>query len=174
MSSERSIAELSNGPLRFLPKSLVEPRKPLRAIFVGWLLAAIPAILLAAGVQWAFPSAETPEFGVVGWFAVFLIAVFSPVIESLIMGAVLVLLLRWLPAWIAILASAAGWGIVHTLAAPAWGLVIWWPFLIFSTVFTVWRTRGFFAGVGMASAVHGLNNLIPALAIAFTPMLPAG
>ena len=70
--------------------------------------------------------------------------------------------------------SAVGWGIAHALAAPAWGLVIWWPFLIFSTVFVVWRERGFWAGVGMASAVHGLNNLIPALAISFAPMVPAG
>ena len=50
--------------------------------------------------------------------------------------------------------------------APAWGLVIWWPFLIFSTLFVVWRQRGFFAGVGVAAATHALQNLGPALLLA--------
>ena len=173
MTDVRAIPALTDGPLHFLPKSLLEPRKPLRAIVVGWLLAAIPALALAAAVQAIFPGAETPEFGVGGWLAIFLLAVFSPVVESLIMGAVLSILLRFVPAYAAILLSAVGWGLAHASIAPAWGLVIWWPFLIFSTVFVVWRTRSFLTGIGMATAVHGLNNLLPALAIAFAPMIHA-
>jgi hypothetical protein len=99
--------------------------------------------------------------------------VFAPAIESLVMGTAIAVLLRLFPPSIAIILSAAGWGIAHSYAAPAWGLVIWWPFLIFSTVFTVWRARGFLAGVGMATAVHGLNNLLPALAVGFGPLIPA-
>jgi hypothetical protein len=56
--------------------------------------------------------------------------------------------------------------VAHSLAAPAWGLVIWWPFLIFSTLFVVWRQRGFLAGVGVAAAAHALQNLAPALLLA--------
>ena len=171
--AEVAAPALSRGPLSFLPNALLEDRRPVRAALVGWIVAAVPALLLAALVQWSFPNAEGPEFAMTGWGAVFLLAVFAPAIESLIMGAVLALLLKLFPPAIAIILSAAGWAIAHSTAAPAWGLVIWWPFLIFSTVFTVWRTRGFFAGVGMATAVHGLNNLLPALAVAFGPMLPA-
>ena len=171
--AELAAPALADGPIRFLPNLILEPRRPLLTILIGWVLAAIPALLLAAAVQAVFPEAESPDFAVGGWLAVFLLAVFSPVVESLIMGAALVVLQKWLPAWVSILISAVGWGIMHALAAPAWGLVIWWPFLIFSTIFTVWRTRGFWAGVGMASAVHGLNNLIPALMIAYAPTLQA-
>lgn len=172
MSSDIAVATLVDGPLRFLPKALLAPRRPLLAILVGWLVAAIPALLLAAAVQQLLPDATGPEFPIGGWWAVFLLAIFSPVIESLIMAVALNLLLKIFPASVAIVLSAVGWGILHGLLAPGWGLVIWWPFLIFSTIYTVWRSRGFLAGVGMASAVHGLNNLLPALTIAFAPMLP--
>ena len=171
--AELAAPALADGPLRILPTALLEPRRPLRAALVGWIVAAVPALALAALVQWTFPAVQGPEFAMSGWWAVFLLAVFAPAVESLIMGGVLVVLLRLFPAAIAIILSAAGWALAHSFAAPAWGLVIWWPFLIFSTVFVVWRTRGFLAGVGMATAVHGLNNLLPALAVAFAPMLPA-
>jgi uncharacterized protein (DUF983 family) len=67
---------------------------------------------------------------------------------------------------VAILISAAAWGAAHSLAAPAWGLVIWWPFLIFSTLFVVWRERGFLAGASVAAAAHALQNLGPAILLA--------
>jgi hypothetical protein len=171
--SEVLAPALAKGPLGFLPASLLEPRRPVRAVLIGWLIAAVPALLLAALVQSVFPNAESPQFAMSGWSAVFLLSVFAPFLESIVMGLALTLLLWLFPPAIAIVLSAAGWAVVHSLAAPAWGLVIWWPFLIFSTVFVVWRTRGFFAGVGMATAVHGLNNLIPALAVAFAPALAA-
>jgi hypothetical protein len=65
-----------------------------------------------------------------------------------------------------VLTSAAGWGGPFA-PAPVWGLVIWWPFLIFSTLFVVWRQRGFWAGVGVAAATHALQNLGPGWTIAF-------
>ena len=64
------------------------------------------------------------------------------------------------------IAPAAERLLVHSLGAPSWGLAIWWPFLIFSTLFVVWRQRGFWAGVAVASATHALQNLIPALVVA--------
>ena len=93
----------------------------------------------------------------------FLVEVFAPIVESLIMAAVLELLLRFVPASWAIGLSALGWGIVHSLQAPTWGLVIWWPFLIFSTLYVTWRQRSRLGAIGIAAAVHALNNLFPAL-----------
>jgi hypothetical protein len=49
--------------------------------------------------------------------------------------------------------------------APAWGLVIWWPFLIFSVLFVAWRQRSWAAGLGVAATTHALQNLGPALAL---------
>ena len=68
-----------------------------------------------------------------------------------------------MPATAAVLVSAVGWGIAHSLAAPAWGLVIWWPFLIFSTLYVTWRQHSLIAGLAMPAAVHGLQNILPAL-----------
>ena len=99
--------------------------------------------------------------------ALFLLVAFAPLLETLIMAGFLALFLRFLPPAGAILLSAAGWGVAHSLEALGWGLVIWWPFLIFSTLFVVWRQRGFWAGFGVAAATHALQNLGPALKVAF-------
>ena len=98
-----------------------------------------------------------------GPMKLFLVAGFSPVVETLVMAGVLGLLLRWLAGWQAVIASSALWGIAHSLATPLWGAVIWWPFLIFSTLYVTWRPRGFWRAVGVVVAVHVLQNLFPAI-----------
>ena len=103
-----------------------------------------------------------------GLGALLLLVVFAPVLETLIMAGFLSLLLRFMPPAAAILVSAAGWGIAHSLQALGWGLVIWWPFLIFSTLYVVWRQRGFWVGVGVAAATHALQNLGPGLVVAYS------
>ncbi len=113
------------------------------------------------------PEAAAPEFNVGGAIAVFLLVVLAPLVETLIMGVVLVVLVRLAGPTLAVLLSAIGWGAAHSLAAPIWGLVIWWPFLIFSTLFVAWRQRSLLLAFLMASGAHALQNLIPALLIAF-------
>ena len=146
-----------------LPAALAEPRYPAKAIAAGWLLAFPPSIALALLAGWLLPEVEQPSFEVAGPLAIFLLVVFSPVVETLIMAAVLEVLLRLVRPWVAILASAVGWGIAHSLAAPAWGLVIWWPFLIFSTLYVTWRQRSALGAIALVSAVHALQNLGPSL-----------
>ena len=146
------------------PAALTEPRHPLKAIAVGWLFACPPSILLALLAQWLLPGAEQPSFGVIGPGTVALLVIFAPLVETMIMAVVLEVMLRLrAPPVAAILLSSLGWGIAHSLAAPAWGLVIWWPFLIFSTLYVTWSRRSIWAGVGIAFAVHALQNLGPAL-----------
>ena len=146
-----------------LPAALAEPRNPLRAIVVGWLFAFPPSIVLALIAQWLLPDAGRPSFDVAGVETVAVLVLFAPLVETLIMAAVLELLLRLMPPAAAILASAIGWGIAHSLAAPAWGLVIWWPFLIFSTLYVTWSKRSLLAALAIVFAVHALQNLGPAL-----------
>ena len=146
-----------------LPAALAEPRNPLRAVFVGWLFAFLPSLVLALIAQWLLPDAGRPSFEVAGVQAVALLVLFAPLVETLIMAAVLELLLRFMPRAAAILVSAVGWGIAHSLAAPAWGLVIWWPFLIFSTLYVTWSRRSVLAALAIAFAAHALQNLGPAL-----------
>jgi hypothetical protein len=158
----------SDTPLKFLPRAIRVPRQPLRAIAIGWLTAFPASILLAVLGAWLMPNAPLPEFHLNGALVVFALVIFSPAAETLIMGAVLLLLLRFFPAAVAIAISAAGWGIAHSLEAPMWGLVIWWPFLVFSTLFVTWRDRSLWLAFLLPMCVHALQNLIPALMIART------
>ena len=87
-------------------------------------------------------------------------------IETLIMGGVLLLLLKFMRPTYAVIASAIGWGMAHSFQAPIWGLIIWWPFLIFSTVFVTWRRRSLWLAFALPMVIHGLQNLGPALLVA--------
>ena len=158
-------AQLSPA-LSFLPKPIREPRRPWLAILVGWLTATVPSLALAAIVSRILPQLPGPKFDMDPATAIIAIVIISPFLETLIMAAVLSVLLRFLPATAAILASAAGWGLAHSAMAPAWGLVIWWPFLVFSTLFVVWRQRSLAAAIAIPATVHALQNLGPALLIA--------
>ncbi len=154
-----------SGSLRFFPAALREPRRPALAIALGWALTFFPSLLLSWLSQALFPALAKPEFAVGGATALFLLVIFSPAIETLIMGAILSLLLRVLPPTAAVIVSAVGWGIAHSIAAPVWGLTIWWPFLIFSTLFVVWKQRGWLPAATLVASVHALHNLLPALAL---------
>lgn len=162
MSAELQLA----APLNILPKAIRDPRQPVQAIAITWLTTFIPSIFLAAAIGMIAPNVPQPQFNFSGPVAVFLLAVFAPVIETLIMGTVLLVLLRlFSPSW-AILLSALGWGIAHSLAAPTWGLVIWWPFLVLSTLFVAWRQHSLAAAFVMPMVAHGLHNLPTALLVA--------
>jgi hypothetical protein len=152
--------------LPFLPRPLLQARRPLVAIGLGALTTIVPSLMLAALVQWLVPGGEGPEFAMDGPIALFALVVFAPIVETLIMGTVLLVLLRLVGPTAAVLVSAAGWGVMHSLAAPIWGLIIWWPFLVFSTLFVVWRNRSLFAAFAVPAAVHALQNLGPGLLVA--------
>ncbi len=167
--SSRAPAERPVGSgtiVQYLPRSIRVPENPLRAIAVGWLTAFPISIAFAWLGSQLFPDLARPEFPMTGTMALFLLVIFSPVLETLIMGSVLLVLVRLVGPVAAILASAAGWGIAHSLAAPAWGLVIWWPFLIFSTLFVAWRARSLWLAFAIPMCVHALQNLPPAILVA--------
>src|SRR5688572_24543527 len=150
-------------PVSFLAKPLREPRRPLLALATAWATAFLPSLPLGAAVSTLLPRSSLPVFPTVDWYVFFLIVVAAPLFETMIMGAALLLLRLALNPTQAVLVSAVGWGILHSTAAPAWGLVIWWPFLVFSTVFLTWRSRSLLAALGMAAATHALHNFLPAL-----------
>lgn len=150
-----------------LPAALREPRRPAVAILAGWALAFFPSLALSALTQVLLPQVERPEFTITGG-TILLFVLFAPFVETLIMAAFIELMLRLkVPPAGAIIASAIGWGAAHSAMAPAWGLVIWWPFLIFSTLYVTWSKRSIAAGVLLVTAVHGLQNLFPALLLAY-------
>ncbi len=156
-----------SGPLRFLPVAIREPRRAWLALIVSVMLTLSGSILLSWLATNSAPALAQPEFPMRGLYALVLLVIVAPVGETLIMAAVLSLLARFLPSTAAVAISAAGWGVAHSLQAPAWGLVIWWPFLIFSTLYLVWRSRGPAIALAVAATAHGLHNLLPALKVAY-------
>ncbi|MEO6580196.1 MAG: hypothetical protein ABIN83_03480 [Sphingomicrobium sp.] len=142
---------------------LLEPRRPLRAILVGWLATSIPALGLAVLAGWLLPHAEPPKLPVGGLYPFLLVVAVSPLLETLIMALIIEMGLLFLPPVAVVTLSSIGWGVAHSLAAPAWGLVIWWPFLIFSTLYVTWRGRGRGKAIALVATVHALNNFGPAL-----------
>ena len=163
MKAEHQLA----SPLTFLPRAIRQPRRPVQSLAVAWLTTFPFSLVLATVVGLIAPNVPQPQFNVSGATAVLLLAVFAPVFETLIMGTALLVLLRLFSPTLAILMSAVGWGVAHSLAAPTWGLVIWWPFLIFSTLFVAWRQRSLAAAFVMPMIAHGLHNLPPALLVAY-------
>ena len=153
--------------LRFLPAPVREPRRAWLAIPLGWLLSISGSLALAALFRAVAPQLAGPEFPLKGIGALLALVVFAPVVETFIMVSLIWLFERILSPALAILASAAAWGIAHSVLAAGWGLVIWWPFLIFSALYVVWRQRGFWVGAGVVMATHALQNLGPGLMVAF-------
>ena len=152
-------------PLVWLPRPIREPRNPFLSVAVGWLTTFLPSIAIGAAVTALFPHLGLPDLGVANTTIFILVVIVSPIIETMIMAAVLELLLRFVPPAVAVAISAIGWGIAHSLAAPAWGLVIWWPFLIFSTLYVSWRQRSTLAGLSIVASTHALQNALPMLAM---------
>jgi membrane protease YdiL (CAAX protease family) len=151
------------APLAFLPRALFDPHRPLRYVLLAWVCAFFPSLLLSAVASNLLPE-SAPKFPEVDpGLLLFLLVVFAPVVETVIMGGVLLVLERLFGFLPAVLLSSLGWGIAHSLQAPAWGLVIWWPFLIFSITFLVWRRRSLAVAFALPMLVHGLQNLGPGL-----------
>ena len=108
-------------PISYLPKLLLEPRRPLQALAAAWALTFVPTLALGALVSSFMPPSAFPSFPPVNGYLFALLVVVGPLLETLIMGAVLVLLSRLASPTAAVLASAVGWGIARSTAAPGWG-----------------------------------------------------
>lgn len=166
MSSDTAVGPVHDlGLLDYLPKPIREPRNIPLSVVTAWATAFFPSIALSYLVSLGFPDATRPEFPYPPGLVLFAVVIFAPVIETLIMGTVLLILLRFCRPATAIILSALGWGIAHSLQVPIWGLTIWWPFLVLSTLFVTWRERSLFAAFTLPMIAHALQNLGPALLI---------
>ena len=164
MSEEAGLFD--RGPLRFLPVAVREPRRAWLAIMVGAALTLSGSLILSWIATLVTPDLARPDFAMRGAVAFAKLVLLAPIVETLIMAAVLIVLSRFMSPTGAVLASAVLWAIAHSVHAAAWGLVIWWPFLIFSTLFMVWRERGTAIALAVAASTHALQNLPPGLVIA--------
>jgi hypothetical protein len=155
--------------LRLLPAFIADTQQP-KVLYVlkGWLLTLLPSLVLAALVGIVFTALfgepKEPEFPKVGApLLIFLLVVFAPVLETLVMVPPLLILNRLFGPAPAAALSALGWAIAHSMKAPIWGFVIWWPFFVFSAIILAWRRKGLMTGMLIVMAIHGMQNAVPAL-----------
>jgi hypothetical protein len=158
----------TDGPLSLFPKPLREPRRAWLAIPLAWLLCIIPSLVLAYAVQNLAPRLDMPEFPVKGHVAFFALAIFAPVVETFILAGFVTLFRMVFSPTVTVFLSAIGWGIAHSVQASAWGLVVWWPFLIMSMLYLVWRQRSFALAILVPASVHMLQNIGPAWLVAYS------
>ena len=145
--------------LAWLPRFLFEtdPFAP-RYIAKAWLTALLPSIALSALVRLVAVDAATPQFpGEAGPLVLFVVFV-GPALETLLLALPLLGLNRLFGPGPAVIGSALIWAVVHSLVVATWGLVIWWPFLIMSIAFLTWRREGLAKALGVAFAIHALQN----------------
>ncbi|HYI41500.1 MAG TPA: hypothetical protein VE053_14395 [Allosphingosinicella sp.] len=145
--------------LAWLPRFLFEtdsfaPRYVARA----WLAALLPSIALSALVRLIAADAAAPQFPGEAQSLILLVVFVGPALETLLLALPLLLLDRLLGPGPAVVGSALIWAVVHSLIVATWGLVIWWPFLIMSIAFLTWRREGLLPALGVAFAIHALQN----------------
>ncbi len=167
MNASLATTIFSDGPLSLFPRALREARRAWLVIPLAWLFCIVPSLVLAYAVQAFAPQLQMPEFPIKGHVAFLALAVFSPIVETLILAAFITLFRFVFSPTLSVFLSAIGWGVAHSIQASAWGLVVWWPFLIMSMLYVVWRERGFWIAIMVPAAVHMLQNAGPAYQIAF-------
>jgi hypothetical protein len=155
-------ASLAERPvyLRFLPDFLFrQDEPPLSYIVKGWLLALLPSLAMSWVVGlFASPTAEIPDIPVEGSISLLLLIVVGPLLETLILLPMVLGFRRLFGSGPAVLLGSLLWAIGHSLATPIWGLIVWWPFLLFSIAVLTWRDRGLFQTVAVVTTIHGLQN----------------
>ncbi len=159
--------QFEDGPLSLFPKVLREPRRAWLVIPLAWLACIVPSIGLAYVIQSVAPNLDLPEFPIKGHVGFLALAVFAPIVETFILAAMVAIFLLMFPPSVAVFLSAVSWGIAHSLQASAWGFVVWWPFLIMSMLYVVWRQRGLWLAILIPAAVHMLQNAGPAYQVAY-------
>jgi membrane protease YdiL (CAAX protease family) len=111
-------------------------------------LALLPSIALSALVRQVAADAAAPQFPGDPQTLALLVVFVGPALETLLLAVPLLLLNRLFGAGPAVIGSAVLWGFAHSIVAPVWGLVIWWPFLVMSIAFLTWRREGIWQGDG--------------------------
>ncbi len=145
-------------------------------ILIMGTASLVPSLMLSFGLSVTGIMSEEngPKFEdgpvVLMWY---MMAVWAPVVETLMMAGIL-----WLLSFatgsktkLAII-SASIWALFHSLVGfmqpePAftwaWGVVIAWPFFVFSCGYLAWRDKSVGHGLVVAMGLHAFQNFLPSL-----------
>jgi len=91
------------------------------------------------------------------------IVLVSPILETLLMAIIIGGLSHAIHNRVRLaVASAVVWAVLHSIMAAAWGLVVLWPFFVFSCAYLAWGEKSRRRGLWVAASIHMLHNLLPA------------
>jgi membrane protease YdiL (CAAX protease family) len=157
--------------LRWLPAFLFRTdRIAERYVLKAWALALLPSLLLSGLHAWLVPGLRGPDFHTDIHrlpILLFLLIVVSPIVETLILLPMVLFLRRLFGTGPAVVASAVLWGVAHSLEAPGWGLVVWWPFLVMSVALLTWRAEGLGKALAVVVSIHALQNAVGGFLLLF-------
>lgn len=120
------------------------------------LAASADAIARAAGI--AEPAEGVPEWSI-GWVDLAGLVLFAPLVETLLLSALLWALARFIASPVRIAAaSALIWGGLHGAVAPMWFFGTVWPFFVFSYAYLAWRPRSYRHAFFVAALPHAIQN----------------
>lgn len=143
---------------------------PLKYIGKALLISLVPALVISTFFTLVFPWLEGPSFeDDIAQYPVILfllLVLITPLLETLMMWPLINLIsLLTKNIWVVALISAVIWGILHSLQALIWGLVIFWSFFVFSISFQVWRKVSRSAAVYITAGIHAGQNLFSFVAL---------
>jgi len=99
-------------------------------------------------------------------FAFLLLVIIGPSVETLLLSFGIWLLSVCVRAKAAIVVmSALLWACLHSLQSPPWGLIVFWPFVVFSCAYITWRQKSWLKAIWVAFCIHAIQNLLPAIAM---------
>ncbi len=137
-----------------------------RYVLRAWAIAFLPALPIGALVTAAFGSIHEKILRQPPVPTVLSMVLLSPLLETLTMQAFLFVIRRFTRApRSVVLWSAAVWALVHSLLWPPSGLIVFWPFLVFSVVFLAWEPVSRAKAYAMTAAVHAAYNAGPAVLV---------
>jgi len=149
---------------------------PMRKYIVRMaLISLIPSILisilvavLGLGDQGAPPGFDgSGATATEAWTFFLLVVLIGPFLETLLLSFGIWFLSRFTQVNVMIaIVSALLWACLHSLMLPTWGLVVFWPFVVFSCAYITWRQKSWLKAIWAAFCIHALQNLLPGIGLA--------
>lgn len=124
----------------------------------GSMLLAGSADALARAFGIGPPGDGLPEWSI-GWVDLAGLVIFAPLVETLLLTALLWGLSRVIASPVRIAAvSALIWGGLHGAVAPMWFFGTVWAFFVFSYAYLAWRPRSYAHAFLAAALPHAMQN----------------
>jgi hypothetical protein len=132
------------------------------------LICLLPSLAISSIIDLVVPQSQGPEFSGSLLLNAIILVLLTPVIETLLMWPILRFLGRFISSSLYVaLASASAWAVVHSLSAPVWGFIAFWPFFVLSIVFLEWEKKALSKAIGVTASIHMCQNFAGLLLMLF-------